>query len=242
MATVVGQGTELRFILLPPKAGEKGWATTKITLQNEYISYADEGEYLSVTDVEELGVALSRLLAGAYEREYSLTLDGAGLAVDMYPPMENGRTLSREARREKDCVVAFRLLLRSKDKKKFLDGVHTLLAHRERVEAFVKELREEYRQNYLPLLRGRGKYHFVGVSPRGMEGCNYQYLDESGEVQIGDYVWVRMGRRQILQVVYVDSVRDYDEEDAPYNPRTVKKVLRKATEEETQAYLKEWKK
>ncbi len=242
MATVDREGTRFFLALLPPKAGDKGWATTAIALQNEYIDYTDEGEYLSVADVEELGICLSRLLAGAYEREYSLSLDNAGLAVDMYPPTEKGRTLSREERRERDCIVAFRLLLRSKDKKRFLDGVHTLLAHREEVEEFVKQLREEYRENYLHLVHGRGKYHFVGVSPRGMEGCNYQYLDESGEVKAGDYVWVRMGRRQIEQVVYVDSVRNYDEEDAPFNPQTVKRVLRRATEEEIKAYLKEWKK
>ncbi len=242
MATLSKQGARFSFTLLPPKAGEKGWATTAIALQNEYIDYKDEGEYLSIADVEELGICLSRLLAGAYEREYSLSLDNAGLAVDMYPPTENGRILSREERREKDCTVAVRLLMRSKDKKRFLGGVHTLLVHRKDVEEFVKELREEYRENYLHLVHGSGKYHFVGVSPRGMEGCNYQYLDESGEVKSGDYVWVRMGRRQIEQVVYVDSVRDYDEEDAPFNPRTVKRVLRKATKEEIKAYLKEWKK
>ncbi len=242
MAKIDREGARFSFTLLPPKAENEGWATTAITLQNEYIDYTDEGEYLSVADVEELGVRLSRLLAGAYEREYSLSLENAGLAVDMYPPTENGRVLSREKRRERDCAVAFRLLMRSKDKKRFLGGVHTLLAHRKEVEEFVKQLREEYRENYLHLVRGRGKYRFVGVSPRGMEGCNYQYLDESGEVKAGDYVWVRMGRRQIEQVVYVDSVRDYDEEDAPFNPRTVKKVLRKATEKEIKGYLKEWKK
>ncbi len=237
MATVGGEGDAFTLALLFPQKGEKGWATTKVALQNEYISYEDTGEYLSIVDVEELITTLSRLLAGAYEREYSVALDRAGLAFDLYPPKG-----SRKERREKDCVAAVRILMRSKDKKSFLNGVHTTLLHRKEIEAFVSALRQEFEKNYRHLVHGSGKYHFVGVSPRGMEGCNYLYLDESGQVESGDYVWVRMGRRQIEQVAYVDSVRAYTEEDAPYNPQTVKRILRIATRKEIKEYLKEWKK
>ncbi len=242
MAKIALRETQFSLTLLPPKAGEEGWATTAISLRNEYIAYEDVGEYLSVIDVEELLTALSRFLAGGYRRAYSLSLESAGVALDMYPPTNRNRTLSREERREEDCVVALRLLLRSKDKKRFLDGVHTLLLHRREIEDFAAALRREYREYYAPLLSTTGEYSFVGVSPRGLEGCNYLYLDESREIKAGDYVWVRMGRRQIEQVVYVDSVRAYEKEDAPYAPQTSKKVLRKATQEEIEGYLKEWKK
>ena len=77
-----------------------------------------------------------------------------------------------------------------------------------------------------------GKYAFAGVSPLGAEGCNYWYLDESKALKKGDYVWVRMGRHDLEQIVYVDDVRYYDEETAPYEPERVKKVLRKATDDE----------
>ncbi len=239
MAKIKLRETEFSLALLPPK-GKEGWARTAISLRNEYIDYEDEGEYLTTVDVEELLTSLSRLLAGGYERAYSLSLETMGLAVDMYPPTGE-RPLSREERREKDCVVALRILMRSKDKQRFLDGIHTLLLHRAEVEKLTRGLREEYRENY-PNLIGEGKYRFVGVSPRGLEGCNYPYFDESGEVKAGEYVWVRMGRRQIEQVVYVDSVRAYDKETAPYSPYTSKKVLRKATAQEIESYLKEWKK
>ena len=72
----------------------------------------------------------------------------------------------------------------------------------------------------------------MGVSPLGYEGCNYWYLDESGAVKKGDFVWVRMGRRNLEQIVTVDSVRHFGGENAPYEPSSVKRVLRIATDEE----------
>ena len=100
-----------------------------------------------------------------------------------------------------------RLLMRSQEKK-FLGGVYSFMLH------------------------GSGQYHFVGVSPRGYRGCNYWYLDPSGTVEKGDYVWVCMGRHNREQIVYVDSVKDFEERTAPYNPKIVKQVLRKATKRE----------
>ncbi len=242
MATVKLQGTKFTLTLLPPKQGEREWATTLLALENEYISYRDEGKYASVVAMEELIIAFSRLLAGVYEREHTVALDRMGLAVDAYAYTEKGKPVSRELRREKDCVAAIRLLMRSKDKRAFLEGVHTLLLHREQIETLVDGLQTEFNAHYASLLVGEEKYRFVGVSPRGYRGCNYLYYDESGTVDAGDYVWVRMGKRQIEQVVYADSVRTYKLEDAPYNPQTVKKVLRKATQAEIDAYLAEYEK
>ncbi len=240
MATVNLQGTRLTFALLPPKDREKEWATTVLALENEYISYRDEGRYISICAVEELITSLSRLLAGVYERERSVALDALGLAVDLYAYTEKGKPVSRELRREKDCVAAFRILMRSKDKSVFLDGVHTLLLHREQIQTLVEGLLAEFNAEYAHLLVGEKEYSFVGVSPRGYKGCNYLYYDPAGSVHAGDYVWVRMGRRQIEQVAYVDSVRTYGAEEVPYNPQTVKRVLRKATQAEIDAYLAEY--
>ena len=91
---------------------------------------------------------------------------------------------------------------------------------------------------FAQLIHGSGKHVFVGVSPRGYTGCNYWYLDPSDSIVAGDYVWVRMGRHNTEQVVYVDSVRRFDEQTAPYDPSAVKQVLRKATEKEIKKFLK----
>jgi hypothetical protein len=61
-------------------------------------------------------------------------------------------------------------------------------------------------------------------------------------VQDGDYVWLKMGRRKIEQIAYVDSVRRADENDAPYPLAQVKKIIRKATKEEVEEWKTEWQK
>ena len=128
--------------------------------------------------------------------------------------------------------MAIRLLMRSKDKKRLFGGVYSFLFHREDIEYFSSKLREEFDEAFAHLIPGRGKHLFVGVSPRGYTGCNYWYLDPTGKVQAGDYVWVRMGRRDTEQIVYVDSVRRFQDDYAPYDPAKVKQVIRKATKEE----------
>ncbi len=230
MPTLSLQGTTFTFSVLPNK--KKGKVCTKIAVQNEYISYEEMGENVSVEEIEELLTSLSRFLAGAYKREYTLSFEQAGISVDLYPYAEEGKILSRELLREKDSVMALRLLMRSKDKKQFLGGVYTLLFHKEEIKEFVTKLRVEYAENCVRRVHGREKYRFVGVSPFGFVGCEYLYLDEIGDIQAGDYVWARMGRHNLEQIVYVDSVHYFNDKDVPYNPKTVKKVLRKATPEE----------
>ena len=233
MARIEIEGTSFSVSVLPRDLSPSGmWAKTEIIIENEYVQYKDVGEYILREELDLWIIAMCRLLAGGYGSEYSLAFEKAGLAVDFYPYTENGTEASRQARRENDCVMAVRLLMRSKDEDRLLGGVYSLLLHRKDIEVFAAQLREEYNQVFKNLNRGKGEYLFVGVSPRGYHGCNYWYLDPTNSVQPGDYVWVRMGRHNIEQIVYVDDVRYCSVDTAPYNPSKVKQVLRKANVEE----------
>ncbi len=236
MATLLLQDTKFTFRLLSPDNKEEYWTKTEIAVENEYIKYKERGNYIARGEIEGFLSALSRLIAGGYEREYSIVFEKAGLAADLYAHTKNGQSVSRTERRENDCVMALRLLMRSRNDS-FLGGVYTLLFHREEIRIFVDELQKEYDTLYAHLVHGSGKYLFAGVSPLGYKGCNYRYFDPTGKVKKGDYVWVRMGRHNTEQIVYVDSVRYYGEEDAPYDPKRVKQVLRKATKEELEKAL-----
>ena len=232
MPTIDLQGTKFGFFVLSSMLQGRDWATTKIVIENEYISYEDRGKYILRDELEEWIFAMSRLLAGAYNKEYSISFQKAGIAVDLYPYTDGMREIPREERRKNDCVMAIRLLMRSTDKKNFLGGVYSVVLHRAEIESFVAELRKEFDKAFARYGRGKGKYLFVGVSPRGYRGCNYWYLDPTGTTLPGDFVWVRMGRHNTEQIVYVDSVKFCDEGTSPYPPDRVKQVLRKATEEE----------
>lgn len=233
MATVILQGTKLTVSVLPLKTFSKGyWARTKICVENEYVSYYEEGENFTREEMEEWIFCMYRLLAGAYGKEYSLSFEKAGVACDFYSHTDMGKEVSRKQRREHDCVMALRLLMRSSDKKRLYGGVYSFLLHREEIQALADGLRKEFDAAFCRHIKGFGEYTFVGVSPYGCRGCNYWYLDPTGKTKAGDYVWVRMGRRDTEQVVYVDSVRQYSQETAPYPPERVKRVLRVATQEE----------
>lgn len=233
MAKIDLQGTEFTFSVLPLKFLSKGfWGRTEICVKNEYVSYQEISENISRDELQEWIFSMFRLLAGAYGEEYSLSFEKAGLAIDFYPYTENGNKVSREERRKNDCVMAVRLLMRKADKKSFLGGVYTLMLHRKEIEIFACELQQEFDEIFGKRIHGRGKYLFVWVSPLGYNGCNYWYLDPLGETEKGDYVWVRMGRHSTEQIVYVDSVRYFTDDSAPYPPESVRRVLRKATKEE----------
>ncbi len=227
------QGTEFEFSVLPLKLFSNGfWARTKISIKNEFVSYSETGEMISRDELEKWIFSMFRLLAGAYGQERSLGFEKAGFAVDLYPFMKEGLETTRTERRENDCVMVVRLLMRSSDKKTLLGGVYSLLFHRQEIEEFALALRKEFDAVFEKFVRGRGKHLFVGVSPFGFSGCNYWYLDETDTVKQGDYVWVTMGRHKLEQIVFVDSVRRCDEDDAPYPLNVVKKIIRKATGEE----------
>ncbi len=229
MATMCLQGTKLTFALLAPE-GKKGWVTAEVAVENERISYRQKLSILQ-NEAENCIFAMFRLLAGAYSKEYCVNFEKSGLAFDFYPYTENGLEATRQQRRENDCVMAMRLMLKD-NSGKFLGGVLTFLSHRKDIEIFAKTLREEYEENYIQRVHGMGKYRFVGLSPLGFTGCNYWYLDPSNSVEKGDYVWGRMGRHNTEQILYVDSVRFFDDETAPYDPLSVRKVIRKATQDE----------
>lgn len=242
MPTLVLNGTELTFEILQPKLkfeGERG--RLKIAVKNPYLDYSDVNRTVILEDLEEWIFAMRRLLAGAYAKVYSLSFDKAGVAVDLYPYMSAGKETSRTERRENDCVMALRLLMRSEDKKTFLGGVYTLLLHRKDIEIFSDGLRKELDESYPKFVHGKGEVVFVGVSPLGYKGCSYWYLDETGTknakiaLKKGDFVWVRMGKHQTEQIVYVDQVRFFPKEFTPYDPDTVKRVIRVATENEVAA-------
>ena len=236
MAVIHLQGTEFEFSVLGSADSENYFAKTKILVNNEYISYNHEEREIAFEEIEEWIFTMSRVLAGAYGKEYSLAFEGAGIAVDIYPYTKSDGEATRQERRENDCIMALRILMRSKDTNAYLGGVYSLLFHRKEIETFVAALREEFYKVYIPSKPAKAKYLFVGVSPKGYKGCNYWYLDKSGESKAGDYVWVRMGRHNTEQIVYVDNARWFDKESAPYEPAYVKQVLRKATDDETEKW------
>lgn len=237
MPSIDLQGTNFSFRVLPESKNEN-FINAEVEIVNEYLSYKRICSDMTFEEMEEWLFAMSRLLAGAYGIECNLSFENAGIAVDLYPYTDNGRAVERAERREKDCVMIVRLLLKSSDGKSFLGGIHSFLFHRKEIEDFCIKLREEFDKYYAQRGHGMGKYLFVGVSPQGYKGCNYWYLDPSDSIVAGDYVWVRMGRHNTEQVVYVDSVRRFDEQTAPYDPSAVKQVLRKATEKEIKKFFK----
>lgn len=233
MATLELQGTKFTFSVLPLKLfSNRDWVRTEIAIENEYVRYRETGRKLLREEFEKWIFSMFRLLAGAYGKEYSVAFEREGLAIDLYPYTENGCEVSREERRRKDCVMAIRLLLRTSDQRRFLGGVYSFLFHRDEIETFATALQREFGEVFGKPGRGKGKYLFAGVSPRGYRGCNYWYLDKSGTVKPGDYVWVRMGRHNTEQIVCVDSIRYCDDDTAPYDPASVKQILRKAESEE----------
>ncbi len=234
MAKVNLQGTEFTVECLQPKLFGGGYGRIRIALKNEHMDYSDAGRRLLVGDMEEWIFSTYRLLAGAYSTPYSLSFERAGLSVDLIPYEKADGEATREERRQNDCVMIVRLLMRSANRRSYLGGVYSLVLHKQELRSFVGELRAEFDEIYGKLVHGRGKYAFVGVSPLGYEGCNYWYLDESQAVEKGDFVWVCMGRHKTEQIVLVDSVRRFSEENAPFDPASVKRVLRKATPEEVE--------
>ena len=239
MALIDLQGTTFSFSFLPSRLSLLESRTrVEVAVKNEWISYKQIEKYIPPEGIEEWIFCMFRLLAGAYKREYNFSLEEAGLAFDFYPYTKDGNEVSRKERREKDCIMAIRMLMRS-PKGEFLGGVYTLLLHRKEIEKFAKSLRQEYDKVFVKRVHGRGECLFAGVSPLGYTGCNYWYYDPSGKTKQGDHVWVEMGSHNTKQIVFVDSVRYFTKETAPYDVDIVKEVLGIASDEEYRAYRKE---
>ncbi len=235
MATLNVQGTKFTFSILATEEETDYFAKVKIAVENEFISY--EQVYLGIAreEIEGFVFALSRLLAGAYGQEYNVTFEKAGIAADLYPYTLEGKEVTREERRRNDARAIIRFLMRSKDKKRLLGGVYSVLLHKKEIEFLAAALTKELDKAFERCGLCEGEYLFVGVSPKGFKGCNYWYYDPTGSTKRGDYVWVRMGRHNTEQIVYVDSVRYFTKDSAPYDPESVKQILRKASVLETLA-------
>lgn len=243
MAVIEIQGTKFTFSILQLKLFSNGhFARTEIKIENEFIHYEDKTERFMRTDIERWIFGMFRLIAGAYGKDYHLSFEGCGFSVDLCPYRKNGLEATRTERRQNDCLMSVQMLFHSSKNKQLLGGVYSLLLHRKDIERFAVALQKEYHNAFAKTRPSKGKYLYVGVSPQGYQGCNYWYLDESKQVKAGDYVWVKMGRHQTEQVVYVDSVQYCNDNTALYDINQVKKVIKIATEEEIEEAKALWKK
>ena len=184
MACLEMQGTKFSFSILS-EGLDSYWIKTKIVVDNEYVRYENIDQCFTREEIEAFLFSMHRLLAGAYAKEYSLSFEKAGMAVDLYAQTKDGKELSREERRKGECTMVLRILLKASNKQKYLGGVYSFIFHKEQIQAFATALQEEYNQafeNETP----KGRYLFVGVSPKGYVGCNYWYLDKTKSVKAGD--------------------------------------------------------
>ena len=84
------------------------------------------------------------------------------------------------------------------------------------------------------------KILYVGVSPKPYYGCNYWYVDESGKSQPKTFVIVKMGRHNLEQPAYVDSIKWCSPDQVPYPYERAKRVIRQTTQEESAKAQREW--
>ena len=233
MATIELQNTKFTVSVLPLKLLSNGfWARLEIGIENAYVHYKRIYTEITRADLNEWIFCMFRLLAGAYGKDHSLIFESAGMTLDFCPYRKAGGAPSRQERRENDCAMVIGLRMIDPLRKTYLGGVQTFSLRRRDLETFAVELRKEFNAVFSQHEMGEGKYLFAGVSPLGYRGCNYWYFDPTQSVRAGEYVWVRMGRHNTEQIVYVDSVKYFSDADAPYSPQRVKQILRKATEEE----------
>ena len=224
MPTIDVHGTQFTFSIMPDSLFGGAMAKVNVAVHNAYIQY-DTCIKIVKEELDDLIVSMHRLLAGAYAQEYDIPFEDAGFAVDLYPHEEGSAKLSRTLLRKHDCVAVFRLLMRDK-KQTFLGGVYSIMLHREQLKTFADELRKEFDEKFARFIHGRGKFHFIGVSPLGYTGCKYWYFDETGKVKAGDYVWVRMGKHSTEQIVYVDCARRCTVDTIPCDEKQVKDMIK----------------
>lgn len=240
MAFIEKNGTRFSFSVLPQGLLSHGfWTRMEIAVNNPFVTYKNVNEDVSREEMENWIFAMFRLLAGGYGTEKHLSFEKRGLAVDLYPYTNNGEEVPREERRKNNCYMTVSLLFRSK--KELLGGVYSFTLERKEIETFATALREEFYSAFARFEKKRGKYLFVGVSPQGYKGCNYWYLDLKKETKAGDYVWVYMGRHNLKQIVYVDSVRYCSDDTAPADPDYARKIVGKATDIEVENWKMELK-
>lgn len=236
MPTIHLHGTSFTFCIQAPKLFVLGdMAKVKIAIENEYVHYQNTVKIVR-EELDDLIVSLHRMLAGAYTNEYDLPFENAGFAVDLYPHAEGRAVLSRSSLRKQDCIAVFRVLMRAKDKS-FLGGVYSVMLHRKELKIFADALRVEFDEIFAHQISGSGQLHFIGVSPLGFSGCKYWYFDATRKVKAGDYVWVRMGRHDLEQIVCVDTVKRCNPDSLPCLEKQIKEMIKLATDAEVQNAL-----
>ena len=93
---------------------------------NNSVKYFDTDVVVVRAELEAWCFEMRRFLAGAYTKERSLLFEGAGFSVDFFVS-EDVEKKTRQQRREEDCIMAVRLLMRSKDKSSYMGGVYTYI-------------------------------------------------------------------------------------------------------------------
>ena len=231
MAIFEQQGTKFTFAVVPPEGAWDGhWVRTKICVENEFIHYTEVSERMSLEEIREWLCLIARFLAGAFPRNPEFVTEKAGFVADFYPYSDNNKELTREQCRKIDCLMALRFLFKN-SQGKFVSGIYSFLLHRKELELLLAEFTETLDTYYPITPEKQGEHLFVAVSPLGYRGCKYWYLDPSKSVVKGDYIWVRMGRHNTEQIVYVDEAK-YFNEDFPYEPSKARQIIRKATQKE----------
>ncbi|MBE7068218.1 MAG: hypothetical protein E7381_02845 [Clostridiales bacterium] len=250
-------GTEVEFSIL--SSSGRDWVDIRFLVTTDNIRFEKAGAYLTRNELEKFLSVTDFLLKGKIVRKYSLTWKKLGLRIVFVPNAEIG-LMRPEEREHATCQMQFEIFTRNKDTGLWNATSVVVRLARVEIEKLLDGLLQEYtvavgkpqekdKFSYFhnketeeqPLIAETGTaqsddgaYLYVGVSPRGCVGCNYWYVDEEKRTQANTYVWVTMGRRNTEQIVYVDSVRYCNANDAPYPINKTKRVLRQTTQEETE--------
>ena len=241
MAEITVEGTTFALTLEKKPLLWDGYsAVLRIAVKNEFINYENKCR-CSLEDVELIYFVLRRLVAGGYRKHVLMRLEGANLALDVDPHVDEGMELTREYLRAQPYTATFSLLLYSHAVANTLGGVFTFILNRDHVTPFADELQKELEPYQETISKRNGKYMFVGVSPQGYKGCNYWYFDPTKMTKPNTFVWVKMGRSKLEQLVYVDCVRYFRVEEVPYDIDRCSRVLKQATPQDIVEAKKIWK-
>ncbi|MBR2023692.1 MAG: hypothetical protein IJ996_04160 [Clostridia bacterium] len=242
MASVTVRGTTFSFFpQKKPLLWEGNFLNMKISVENEFIHYENVKNRCSFEEVEWLCISLHRLIAGGCRTARYFRIEGAHMSVAIDPGIKNAENCSRELLRAADYTVTISMVMYSQNAEKLMDGGYTLVLNREDIIAFASGLRADLAEYENSLSKRHGKYLFVGVSPQGYKGCMYWYFDPTNKTKPNTFVWVRMGNHKTLQLVYVDSVRRYNDYNTPCDVNGPKRVLKQATAEDVLQAKEIWK-
>lgn len=240
MVSITANGSTIHFIISKkPLLWDGSSVGVTIAVQNETVTYTSAPTRCDFEDLENLLYNIYRLIAGGHRKRKQTRVEG----IDgwfIFDPIVDGDYgyPSREFLRAQPFKMDMRLVLSSK-REQF--GEFAFSVDKEQLKVFAYQLNEELSPYLRALSKCHGKYMFVGVSPQGYKGCNYWYFDPEKKTQPNTFVWVKMGRNETLQLVYVDSVRRFNEYSAPCSIDTKKRVLKQANEEDIAQAKQIWK-